>query len=53
MRADQPIGALLFLWPTLWALWISTTGQAVTVDRRGNNHVGMALFVGLLAGHAW
>ncbi|OLZ55944.1 4-hydroxybenzoate octaprenyltransferase [Amycolatopsis keratiniphila] len=23
MRADKPIGALLLLWPTLWALWIA------------------------------
>ena len=21
MRTDKPIGALLLLWPTLWALW--------------------------------
>ncbi|WP_249228077.1 4-hydroxybenzoate octaprenyltransferase [Kutzneria sp. CA-103260] len=26
MRADKPIGALLLLWPTLWALWIATPG---------------------------
>jgi len=23
MRADKPIGTLLLLWPTLWALWLS------------------------------
>ena len=22
MRTDKPIGALLLLWPTLWALWV-------------------------------
>ena len=27
MRLDKPIGILLLLWPTLWALWISTDGQ--------------------------
>ncbi len=27
MRLDKPIGTLLLLWPTLWALWIATTGQ--------------------------
>lgn len=27
MRADKPIGALLLLWPTLWALWIATAGE--------------------------
>ena len=27
MRVDQPIGALLLLWPTLWALWIAGEGQ--------------------------
>lgn len=24
MRTDKPIGALLLLWPTLWALWLAT-----------------------------
>lgn len=24
MRTDKPIGALLLLWPTLWALWVAT-----------------------------
>jgi len=23
MRLDKPIGALLLLWPTLWAVWIA------------------------------
>ena len=27
MRLDKPIGILLLLWPTLWALWISSSGQ--------------------------
>jgi 4-hydroxybenzoate polyprenyltransferase len=27
MRLDKPIGILLLLWPTLWALWISSWGQ--------------------------
>ncbi len=26
MRLDKPIGALLLLWPTLWALWIAGGG---------------------------
>jgi len=26
MRIDKPIGTLLLLWPTLWALWLSTLG---------------------------
>jgi 4-hydroxybenzoate polyprenyltransferase len=26
MRLDKPIGILLLLWPTLWALWISSNG---------------------------
>ena len=26
MRADKPIGTLLLLWPTLWALWIAAQG---------------------------
>ena len=27
MRVDKPIGWLLLLWPTLWALWIAGEGQ--------------------------
>jgi len=26
MRLDKPIGSLLLLWPTLWALWMSAAG---------------------------
>lgn len=26
MRLDKPIGSLLLLWPTLWALWIASDG---------------------------
>lgn len=26
MRTDKPIGALLLLWPPLWALWVATPG---------------------------
>ncbi len=26
-RLDRPIGALLLLWPTLWALWLAGDGQ--------------------------
>lgn len=27
MRLDRPIGMLLLLWPTLWALWLAGDGQ--------------------------
>lgn len=27
MRLDKPIGIMLLLWPTLWALWLSSHGQ--------------------------
>jgi 4-hydroxybenzoate polyprenyltransferase len=27
MRLEKPIGWLLLLWPTLWALWIASDGQ--------------------------
>ena len=27
MRIDKPIGSLLLLWPTLWALWIAGQGR--------------------------
>lgn len=26
MRIDKPIGTLLLLWPTLWALWLAAEG---------------------------
>lgn len=26
-RLDKPIGTLLLLWPTLWALWLSASGR--------------------------
>ncbi|MDB4542788.1 4-hydroxybenzoate octaprenyltransferase, partial [bacterium] len=26
IRFDKPIGTLLLLWPTLWALWIAASG---------------------------
>ena len=27
LRLDRPIGTLLLLWPTLWALWLSANGR--------------------------
>jgi 4-hydroxybenzoate polyprenyltransferase len=27
MRLDKPIGTLLLLWPTLWALWLASNGN--------------------------
>ncbi|MFT4634759.1 MAG: 4-hydroxybenzoate polyprenyltransferase [Arenicella sp.] len=27
MRFEKPIGSLLLLWPTLWALWVASDGQ--------------------------
>jgi 4-hydroxybenzoate polyprenyltransferase len=30
MRIDKPIGALLLLWPTLWALWLAGQGVPET-----------------------
>ena len=27
MRLTRPIGALLLLWPMLWALWIAGAGR--------------------------
>jgi 4-hydroxybenzoate polyprenyltransferase len=27
VRLDRPIGTLLLLWPTLWALWLSSDGR--------------------------
>ena len=27
MRLDKPIGTLLLLWPTLWAVWIASNGR--------------------------
>jgi 4-hydroxybenzoate polyprenyltransferase len=30
MRLDKPIGILLLLWPTLWALWLASNGEPDT-----------------------
>ncbi len=30
MRLDRPVGTLLLLWPTLWALWIASAGKPQT-----------------------
>ena len=27
MRLEKPVGTLLLLWPTLWALWIAADGR--------------------------
>ena len=27
VRLDKPIGALLLLWPTLWAVWLASAGE--------------------------
>ena len=27
MRLDKPIGTLLLLWPTMWALWLASDGS--------------------------
>lgn len=35
MRTDKPIGALLLLWPTLWALWVASPGDPAAVDPGG------------------
>ena len=29
MRLDRPIGTFLLLWPTLWALWLGSSGQPI------------------------
>jgi len=29
MRLDKPIGTLLLLWPTLWALWLASDGRPI------------------------
>jgi len=31
MRLDRPIGSLLLLWPTLWALWLAGRGHPDTL----------------------
>src|SRR5688500_19901511 len=27
IRLDKPVGALLLLWPTLWAVWLASGGR--------------------------
>ena len=33
MRIDKPIGTLLLLWPTLWALWLAPAWHRSTLWR--------------------
>ena len=37
MRLDKPIGILLLLWPTLWALWIAVRRPAGLAAGRGSS----------------
>jgi len=32
IRLDKPIGALLLLWPTLWAIWLACQGRQPTLE---------------------
>jgi len=32
IRLDKPVGALLLLWPTLWALWLAARGRVQVED---------------------
>ena len=32
MRTDKPIGTLLLLWPTYWALWLASNGTPSLVN---------------------
>src|SRR5687767_15469848 len=32
IRLDKPVGTLLLLWPTLWALWIAAGGPPPYVE---------------------
>jgi len=41
MRMDRPIGTLLLLWPTLWALWIAGAG-------RPDSHVFLVFVAGVV-----
>ena len=38
VRLDRPVGALLLLWPTLWAVWLASDGrprlEGPTADRQ-------------------
>jgi 4-hydroxybenzoate polyprenyltransferase len=40
MRLHRPIGALLLLWPALWALWIASVG-------RPNQHIFIVFVLGV------
>lgn len=41
MRFDRPIGIMLLLWPTLWALWIASAG-------RPDGHVALVFLLGVV-----
>ena len=35
IRLDKPIGILLLLWPTLWAVWIAGNGWPLVLQPGG------------------
>jgi 4-hydroxybenzoate polyprenyltransferase len=41
VRLDRPIGIWLLMWPTLWALWLSSAG-------RPDEHVFVVFFLGVV-----
>lgn len=49
MRVDKPIGSLLLLWPTLWALWLSAGQHQVGawVFDRIDPHVAIVFVLGV------
>ena len=42
LRLDKPIGILLLLWPTLWALWLSADGIPMRLAGTFTNAKGKA-----------
>lgn len=50
MRMDKPIGTLLLLWPTVWALWLAArvpTGTGEWLDHGVNQPVVLVFLVGV------
>ncbi|MGH1543786.1 MAG: 4-hydroxybenzoate octaprenyltransferase [Arenicella sp.] len=50
MRMDKPVGTLLLLWPTCWALWLASlvpTAQGVLINQAINPHVVVVFLCGV------
>lgn len=50
IRFEKPIGSLLLLWPTLWALWLSSNGEIIKFHNSFINYKGIYILLVFVLG---